>query len=55
MRFAPRKSLKWFINRVGQDIVRNDKIDLFTPPVRIISEAHAKALHANQDKGNRFK
>jgi len=53
-KFKPRFPVKWFTNRVGQYITKNCANDLFNPSIRIISEQHAKALHASQDKGNRY-
>jgi hypothetical protein len=49
------KPLFWFINRVGKDIIKNNVLSLFEPPITIASKEHAKALHAAQDKGNRYK
>lgn len=52
--FKPRYPINWFTKRVGQYITKNCASDLFNPPMRIESEQHAKALHASQDKGNRY-
>lgn len=46
--------LRWFVNRVGDEVIKN-KIDLFTEPVKIASEQHAKALWITQkEKGWHF-
>ena len=54
MKFKKRHPVSWFINRTGQEIIKNNQFNLFTCPVKVMSEAHAKALHADQDKGNRY-
>jgi len=53
-KFKPRKSLRWFVDRVGRYVFKNASADLFNPPIEVLNEQHAKALHASQDKGNRF-
>lgn len=54
MKKPPRKSLAWFLNRVGSDIIQNNQFNLFVGPIRVQSEQHAKALYAHQDKGHRY-
>lgn len=49
-----KKPLGWFIGNIGKDIVLNNTLNLFSPPIRIADERHAKALHAHQDKGHRY-
>lgn len=53
-KYKPRKSVKWFVNRVGKFITKNCASDLFNPAILILSESHAKALHATQDNGHRY-
>lgn len=52
MKYKAKHPLKWF--KVGRMIYKNHVPDLFNPYIRIESEAHAKGLHANQDKGHRY-
>jgi hypothetical protein len=54
MNYKPRRSLIWFIKNVGKELVKNNKFDLFEKTLKVESEQHAKALHADQDKGNRY-
>lgn len=53
-KLKPRKSLSWFERNVGKNIIQHHT-DLFNPPVRVEDKKHAKALHAHQDKGFRYK
>jgi len=54
MKKPAKKPINWFIKLVGKDIILNNTLDLFAPPIRIESAAQAKALHAHQDKGHRY-
>lgn len=42
----------WFLNRVGEYIVRNNTVDLLNPPIKIESSSHAKALYISQSEKN---
>lgn len=53
MKYKPRHPLSWF--RTGKIIIKNNVSDLFNPIIQIQSPAHGKSLHADQDKGNRYK
>lgn len=54
MKYKPRKSKAWFVGRIGQYITKNCANDLFNPSIMVESNSHAHALHASQDKGNRY-
>lgn len=42
----------WFINRVSKEVVRNEAVDLFNPPIIIASVPHAAALYISQTEKN---
>lgn len=52
--YAKRNSLSWFLRRVGQEVILNNALDLFNPPIKVVDSRLAKALHAHQDKGHRY-
>lgn len=42
----------WFINRIGKELIQNNSINLFNPPITIASKSHAIALFITQtEKG----
>ena len=44
----------WFINRVGQEIIKLP-YNLFNPPIRIADKFHARALYISQsEKGYQY-
>lgn len=51
---APNHTKAWFLFRVGKEIQRLPA-NLFNEPIKIASEAHAKALYlAQQEKGYKY-
>jgi len=44
--------LRWFVNRVGKELIKNNTADLFNLPVKVMSEQHAKALFITQKEKN---
>lgn len=54
MKKAPSHRQNWFINRVGQEIIKLP-YNLFNPPITIKSEFHARALYISQsEKGYQY-
>jgi len=52
--YKPRRSQKWFEGKIGKFVTKNNTLNLFEPAILILSKHHAMALHASQDKGNRY-
>lgn len=48
----PKHPLRWFINRVGKELIKNNTADLFNNTIKIMSEQHARALFITQKEKN---
>ena len=44
--------LRWFVNRVGKELIKNNTADLFNNTVTVMSEGHARALFITQKEKN---
>lgn len=48
----PRHTRKWFINRIGKDIIKNNEASILNPPFKIGGKAHAEILYISQTQNN---
>lgn len=48
----PRHTFKWFVNRIGQDVIKNGELSLISPAITILSESHARMLYISQTQNN---
>jgi hypothetical protein len=47
-----KHKLIWFLNRIGELVIKNNNISLFNDPVLIADKHHAKALYLSQSEKN---
>lgn len=47
-----KRQLRYF--KIGMFVTKNCNSDLFNPPIKILSEQHAKAIYLTQSKGHRY-
>lgn len=52
LKLKPKHPLRWFINRVGKELIKNNTADLFNDTIKVMSEQHAKALFITQKEKN---
>lgn len=48
----PRHTRKWFTNRIGKDIVKNNEVSLINPPITIKNKIQAEMLYITQTQNN---
>lgn len=48
----PRHTRKWFIDRIGMDVVKNNEVTILNPPIKIGGKAHAEVLYVSQTQNN---